>query len=199
MSVQTANGTSSSSSTRAVTIAAAPTTSTLIVVTAMESTHAVSSIACTNVTFTKLAGTSVGVAPVVEIWKGVVAGGSSGTTVTVTFAGANFCNAVVMEWDALAATVETSASRNVTTDPTGIHPIPIVTPADTDALVITGTTTINNSTTFSQFRGPHMVLAVSTSDATLGVAWGFPGTNAVYGMMHGGQSATSSGVTASLL
>lgn len=195
--VQSAAGTSSNSNTRAVTIAAAASGNRLIVVTAMESTHAVSSIACTNVTFTKLAGTSIGVAPVIEIWVGVVAGGSSGTTVTVTFAGSNFCNAVVMEFTSLTGTLDTSASRNVTTDPAGTHVIPILTPGDAAALVVAAATTTNNSTTFSAYSGVYLI--VPLTGTTLGVAYGFPGTNPVYGAMTGGSSATAAGLTASIL
>lgn len=196
--LQAAMGTSSSSTTRAVTITAVPTTNIMIVVTANEGTHAVSGIACTNTTFTKIAGTSVGVAPVVEVWKGIVAGGSSGTTVTVTYAGTAFCNAQVMEWTSLAGTLDQSASRNSTTDASSSHPIPIITPTDASAVTITGATCTNNGTTWTQFSGSWLILSRGGSGVTLGVAYGFPGTFPVFGVFTGGSNASASGITVSL-
>jgi len=192
--VQRATGSSSSSTTRAVTIAAAASGNHLIVVTLNESTHAVSSVVCSNVTFTKLAQTTAATAPVIEVWIGDITA-ASGTTVTVTYAGTAFCNAVVLEWADLAGTLDTSATRNVTTDPTGNHVIPILTPGVQTALVVAAASTTNNSTTFSSFSGTFLMIALT---GTLGVAFGFPGTNPVYGALIGGNSATASGITLSV-
>jgi len=192
--VQSASGASSSSSTRAVTIVAAASGNHLIVVTLNESTHAVSSVVCSNVTFTKLAQTTAATAPVIEVWIGDVTG-ASGTTVTVTYAGTAYCNAVVLEWADLAGTLDTSATRNVTTDPTGNHVIPILTPGVQTALVVAAASTTNNSNQFSSFAGTFLMIALT---GTLGVAFGFPGTNPVYGALSGGSSATASGITVSV-
>lgn len=192
--VQRVSGSSSSTNSKAVTIAAATSGNRLIVVTLNESTHAVSSVACTNVTFTKLAQTTAGTAPVIEVWEGNVTG-TSGTTVTVTFAGSAFCNAVVTEWTSLSGSLDTSATRHTTTDPTGTHVIPILTPSVQTALVVAAASTISNGTQFSAFSGTFLMIAVTS---TLGVAFGFPGTNPVYGTLVGGSSGTASGITVSV-
>lgn len=72
----------------------------------------VSSIATTNTTWTKLAGTTNGGLSV-EIWKGVVAGGSSGTAVTITMSGASSTLAVnISEFTGVTATLDGTAATN---------------------------------------------------------------------------------------
>ena len=51
------------------------------------SMNAISTISCTNVTWSSLGGALNGTSLDYEIWKGVVSGGTSGTTVTITQTG----------------------------------------------------------------------------------------------------------------
>jgi hypothetical protein len=71
----------------------------------------VSSLSCTNVTWTKLCGTTNGTMDV-EIWYGVVAGGSSGTSITITMSGtgATICGSV----DEISGTVVTGTINDGT-------------------------------------------------------------------------------------
>jgi hypothetical protein len=167
----------------------------LILVSLQEGTDAVSSVVTTNVTWTLLAQTTAAVAPVIEIWKGVVAASASATT-TVTYGAAAFHNAIVMEWASLAGTLDASATRASTTDPTGTHPIAIYTPTVRSALVIAAESTISNGTLFSAFSGTFMAHLLT---ATCGVQYGFPGTNPVYGIATGGSSATTSCLTVGIV
>jgi hypothetical protein len=193
--VQSVNSGSASSTTRVPVLGATPTNgNTLILVSLQEGTDAVSSVVTTNVTWSLVAQTTAGVAPVIEIWKGVVAASASATT-TVTYGASAFHNAIVMEWASLAGTLDASATRHVTTDPTGSHPIAILTATVVSALVIAATSTISNSTQFSAFSGAFMAHLLT---ATCGVQYGFPGTNPVYGITTGGSSATTSAITVSL-
>jgi len=69
------------------------------------------SITCTNVTFTKMASYTSGGGTHYEIWVGVVAGGSSGTTVTINTASSNYATYQLMEVaDVLTPTAGMSAT-----------------------------------------------------------------------------------------
>jgi hypothetical protein len=74
--------------------------------------RASTSVTCTNVTWTKIVGTATsGGGSRYELWVGVVAGGSSGTTITVNTASSNFASLVAMEiTDALTPTLTSSYS-----------------------------------------------------------------------------------------
>ena len=194
--VQVINSGSASSTTRVPVLGATPTNgNTLILVSLEESTNAISSVVTTNVTWSLVAQTTAGVAPVIEIWKGIV-GGSASATTTVTYGGTSFHNAIVSEWASLVGTLDTSATRHVTTDPTGTHVIPILQPNFRTALVICGISTTTNGTLFTGFSGAFMAEIVT--GATCGAYYGFPGEGAVYGTAKGGSSATCSGITVSL-
>lgn len=194
--VQSVNSTSASSTSRAPVLGTAPTSGNkLILVSLSEGTDAISSVVTTNVTWSLLAQTTAGVAPVIEIWVGAVSG-SAGATTTVTYGATAYHNAIVMEWTGLAGTLDASAQRHVTTDPTGSHPIAIVTPTVATALVIAATSTTSNGTQFSSFAGAFMAHLLT---ATCGVQFGFPGTNPVYGVTTGGASATSSGISVAIV
>jgi hypothetical protein len=98
----------------AITIGAATTGHRLIVGLNLVGRGA-TSITCTNVTFTKVSGfTSSPNASRYEIWVGVVAGGSSGTTLTVNTASSNFSTIVMMEVaDALTPTAGNTYNADV--------------------------------------------------------------------------------------
>jgi hypothetical protein len=74
--------------------------------------RASTSVTCTNVTWTKIVGTATSAGSSrYELWVGVVAGGSSGTTITVNTGSSNFASLVAMEvTDALTPTVVSSYS-----------------------------------------------------------------------------------------
>lgn len=194
--VQTASVASASGTTRAPAFGSAPTNgNTLLMVTVAEGSTSVSGISQTNVTWTNLTTASAGVNPVLELWKGVVSA-SAGTTATVTWSGTEFHCCIMMEWSGLAGTLSNSATRHVTTDAAGVHPIPLLTPSNVTDLIIAAASSSSNGTTFSNFVGAFM--AIVETGRTLGVAWGFPGAAAAYGNMIGGNSATATGLTASI-
>lgn len=86
------NGASSTS--LGVTISSAASGKRLIV--AVASTNRdVNTPTCTNVTFTEVGATNFSTTAYVSVYVGVVAGGSSGTTVTITATGSNFIFAAV--------------------------------------------------------------------------------------------------------
>jgi hypothetical protein len=88
----------------AVTIAAAASGQRLIVGVNLVGRGA-TSITCTNVTFTQMITVTSGGGSRYEIWVGVVAGGSSGTTLTVNTGSSNFSTVIVHEVaDALTPT-----------------------------------------------------------------------------------------------
>lgn len=193
--IQTINSTSASSTTRAPVLGATPTVGNYLILYALsEGSDAVSTVVTTNVTWSLVAQTTAAQAPVIEIWKGLV-GSSPGTTTTVTWAASTFHNAVVMEWSGLSGTLELSATRHSTTDATGAHPVPLLTPINPAALAVIGISTTSNSTQFSGFTGLYMLTAAT---ATCGCYYGFPGRNTIMGSAVGGSSATTSGITLSI-
>lgn len=194
--VQTASQASASGTTRVVTFGATPTNGNkLYMLTLAEGTTSVSGISQTNVTWTNLAIASAGVSPVIELWKGVVSA-SAGTAATVTWSGTEFHCAVGLEFSGTSGTLSASQTRHVTTDPTGTHPMPLITPSNITDLILTGVSSASNGTTFSAFAGMAMVIV--ETGRTLAVAWGFPGTYPAYGNFTGGASATASGLSASI-
>jgi len=77
--------------TTSATITAGASGNTLVLIIASQrspSARTVSSLSCTNVTWANLAAAASGVMDA-EIWYGTIAGGSSGTTVTITMSGAS--------------------------------------------------------------------------------------------------------------
>lgn len=108
--VQAASNSASTTS-LAVTIAAAASGQRLVVCIGSNARD-VNAPTCTNVTFTKMgAGAAFSTTMYVNVYVGVVAGGSSGTSVTITATGSNFIEADVYEVsDPLTPTAGTSAS-----------------------------------------------------------------------------------------
>lgn len=93
-----------------VTISAAASGKRLIVVVG-SSNRDVNTPTCTNVTFTEVLATNFSTTAYLSIYAGVVAGGSSGTTVTITATGSDFIAADVYTIaDTLTPTAGTSAT-----------------------------------------------------------------------------------------
>jgi len=175
----------------------APTDGNIIIMTIeSEGTTNVTSIVQTNVTWTKLAESTASTAPHSEIWKGVVAAGA-GTLCTVNWSGTAQCGWFASEWSGLAGTLDQSASvTNVAS-----QYIPIITPTDAAALVVTGAAFSTFGGNFDVFSGP--LLSRFTASAlvaqTHGTAWGFPGIQSMYGLLVNPRSGTFSGVTISIV
>lgn len=175
----------SSSTTLSVTIPAAASGHTLIACVSGIGTVDVSSIASTNTTWTRLHQSTAGVSPKAEIWKGVVSGGSSGTTVTITFTGTNDDRAaVISEWPN-AWTIDQSAMRAGYSTPTNgyMHTSPAILPTDPDALVVGVLATTNGTVKFgpSSQLVPFEPVMLDTGNIRgyLGAYYGFPGTTPV--------------------
>lgn len=129
----------SSASTLAVTITAASSGNILIACISGIGTANVSSIASTNTTWTNLHTSTAGTSPKAEIWKGVVSGGSSGTTVTITFSANNSDRAaIVSEWNGITGTLDQSSMRagQGTNGNWGRHSAPAILPTNANALVV---------------------------------------------------------------
>jgi hypothetical protein len=126
--VQTgANGASTTS--LATTISAAASGRRLIVV-AWSNGRDVNTPTCTNVTFTEVGATNFSTTIYMSVYVGVVSGGSSGTTVTVTATGSNFIFTDVYEVaDALTPTAGTSATlTNTNVQAVAYTPVGPITP-----------------------------------------------------------------------
>jgi hypothetical protein len=187
---------SASGTTRAPTHTAFTNGNRCVLITLTESTDSVSSVVTTNVTWSKIYGSTAGVAPVLEVWVGVAAA-SAGTTTTITWSGTAFHSCIGTEWAGLAGTLDASAERHVTTDATGAHPLATITPTVANALVICAVSTTSNATTFSTIEGFGLVRTVTA--LTLGCYWAFPGRKTVYGVASGGSSATCTAVSVAII
>ena len=199
--VQEKSSGGSSSTSHSATMNAAPTVGNLLLIVAEnEGSMDVASITQTNVTWTKVYGTTPTTVPVVELWKGVIAG-SPGTGITVAWSGsAAFGGFHVSEWTGLAGTIDQSASRNVGSGSgdTSRHPIPLIHPTDVTALVISGACQSGWGTSFTAFEGPGMVLFYGANG--VGAFWGFLGLSAAYGYtVATGTYPTASGITVSII
>ena len=105
---------SASTTSLAVTIAAAASGQRLIVCIGSNARD-VNTPTCTNVTFTEVGTGNFSTTMYVSIYVGVVAGGASGTSVTITATGANFIEADVYEVsDVLTPTAGTPANLSNT-------------------------------------------------------------------------------------
>jgi hypothetical protein len=97
-----------------VTISAAASGRRLVVIVGSNARD-VNTPTCTNVTFTEVLANTFGGTVWLSVYVGVVAGGASGTTVTITATGANFIFANV---DTVADTLTPTAGTSVTTSGT---------------------------------------------------------------------------------
>jgi hypothetical protein len=112
--VQSVRTASAQTTNQSTTIAAAASGNRLLVCVGLLN-RAVTSLSCTNVTWT-LMKAKVSSTTHVEVWVGVVAGGSSGTTLTVNTGTNDWINTHVMELtDALTPTLGTVSEANGTT------------------------------------------------------------------------------------
>lgn len=94
-----------------ITVTAAASGNRFVMVT-NSTTGQVTAPACTNVTFTQLVTFTSTASSFYAIWVGVVAGGSSGTSITMTKPGSFNTVAVLEVTDALTPTVGASATAN---------------------------------------------------------------------------------------
>lgn len=180
------NTQTSSASTLAVTITAATSGNVLFAEIASIGTTNVSSIASTNTTWTNMHTSTAGTSPKAEIWKGVVAGGSSGTTVTITWSGNNSDRAaVVSEWNGITGTLDQSAMRaGVAAGTNGyMNTSPAILPTNSNALVLGCMATTNGTVRFgpsAQFVGfePFM-LDTGNIRGYMGAYYAFPGTTPI--------------------
>ena len=199
-----ATGAGASASTRAITLDATPTNgNTLIAVIAVEDgTKSVSSISESNVSWSKIAGTTPGTTPVVEIWAGAVSGSAS-TSITINFSGATYNGAVVSEWNGITGTVvDTSTIVGLVSgsNPSGYVFSPTLVNTSADALVIGGSTTSNNGTYKRVFGNVCQFRSVLNTGSSVTCAYAFPGgspVNWVAEQIWGGAS-TLSGILVSI-
>lgn len=114
---QSRNNTNTLTSSISITIPAAASGNTLIVFVNYHNAsfaRSVSSVSCTNTSFSSLGSTSgAGLNSGTDIWFGPVSGGSSGTTVTVNFSGTAIAEACVVECSGI---VTSSAADGSATD-----------------------------------------------------------------------------------
>lgn len=203
--VQEKSSGGSSATSHAVTLTATPTVGNLLIlVSNSEGAQDITGISQTNVTWTLLAKSGAGVAPVVEIWKGVISA-SPGTGVTASYSGsAAFGSIVVSEWSGLSGTLDGSATTHTTS---GIlaQPIPLLTPTVATALVIAVICQGGFGTTYQAeyWSGSPLTMFASSKSATgnnvQGSFWGFPGATTVYGYGRNTNSnATQSALTVSI-
>ena len=113
--VQVASHTSNQDQNPTITIGSAI-SGNMLVLGAFPIRRAVTSVACTNVTWTKVHSDMYNDV-YAEIWIGIVSGGNSGATITISTSSADWVNAQVMELsDAVPAGTPTNASSAVAQD-----------------------------------------------------------------------------------
>lgn len=170
--MQSFGGSNSSTSSRAETLGATPTTGNkLILVSCVEGSEAISSITQTNVSWAKLAGTTAGSAPVVEIWVGTVSA-SAGTGVTIAYAASSYGCVAIIEMTSLAGMLDQSGTRSD-------NFVPAITPTDTGALVVFGVSQDTFASAYGTFGGAYLL---QFPGATNGSYFGFAGTNTLFGL-----------------
>jgi hypothetical protein len=137
------NGTS-----HAITIPAQASGGRIVVVTSSYGRD-VDSVACSNVTFTEVLTATFGSSAYLTAHVGVVSGGSSGTTITVTCTGSNF---IIADCYLIADTLTPTAGASATL-------------TNTSALAVAGTAI----GPVASSPGDFFIIAAATSDATTGL------------------------------
>lgn len=175
------NTQTSSSDTLSVTISAAADGNVLIACIIGIGTANVSSISSTNTTWTNLATSTAGTSPKAEIWKGVVSGGVSGTTVTITYSASNSDRAaVISEWDGITGTLDQAAVRTNVTPTSQVAYSGAILPTNASALVVACFATTNGSSPYRSATGLNafepLVLHTGNLGGYMGAFYGFPGT-----------------------
>lgn len=170
-------GAGASGSSRALTLNATPANGNLLLalISVEDGTKSVSSISQTNVTWTKIDGTTAGTTPVIELWKGVVSASAS-TSVTVNYSGATYNGVHISEWPStFSGTVVQSAKYSNRTIVSNVMYTPEILPTDGANIIIGGCTTSNNNL----YR--RMIHGVSFTDmfvtgSSITASYAFPGT-----------------------
>jgi hypothetical protein len=164
-----------------VTIPAAASGNRLIVIVGSNARD-VNTPTCTNVTFTEVLPVTFGGTTWLSVYVGVVAGGSSGTTITITATGSNFIFAEVVEVaDALTPTAGASATlTNTDAGASAVQGNSSCTLASTKGtfLIFAAYQTINTTNMNLGFTAPHASYAVRSSNAAMVYAIAYaPGGN----------------------
>jgi hypothetical protein len=195
----------SSASTIAATISAASSGNLLIATVSGIGTANVTGIASTNTTWTVLHSSTAGTSPKAEIWKGVVAGGSSGTTVTATFSANNSDRSIVVsEWNGFAGTLDQSAMRAGVANAATLYyqSSPAILPTDANALVIGCVATTNGTQRFGGCVGlvgfEPFLLNTSSLAGYQGSYYGFPGEVPINVQTFGPNTGTYSATIVSI-
>jgi len=161
-----------SGGTRVITLGATPTNGNLLLlISGVEDNGSITSITQTNVTWTKFAGTTIGSAPVVEIWKGVV-GASAGTGLTVAYSSSAYGSCAVIEMSGLTGTLDQSATRSD-------NFMPIITPSTSGAFSLFGVCQDAYGAYYAGFSGSYMM---SIPGSVTGAYFGFQGVNPAFGV-----------------
>lgn len=182
----------------AATLGATPTAGNVLVLcSAAESSQNISSITQTNVSWSKLAETPASTAPHAEIWVGVVSA-SAGTTITVNYSATNYCGWAVQEWADLAGTLDQS---DVASSATSRIAIPLITPTDATALVVSMTAPSTYAADLTILGAVGLIAAFFRAGSTTnyGVLWGFPGATPTPGYISNGHGGTLRSVTVSIV
>lgn len=126
------------------------------------------SVSCTNITFSKL-GSIISGSNSDELWGGVVAGGSSGTTITVNYGGAGAGAASAAEFSGLATSSVADGTAAIASGSSFAYPITITVGSysNTNAndLIVAVGATDNSSGTFTTPTGYTALVAASRSGA----------------------------------
>lgn len=182
----------SSTNALAITIAAQA-AGTRILVAVGTRNNDVTSLSCTNVTWTEVKGWASGTSTYLSIYVGVVAGGSSGTTITVNVGGTNYVFATaVFLGDALTPTTGADASYTGTVATGRRLPLTIATtPGDLFAMAYT---TSDASSPISQMEtsSPSLWVPDQLQDGLCGLHLrvGMAGGDHVSGWYDGGNGTT---------
>ena len=152
----------------------------------------VTSLSCTNVTWTEVKGWNSSTSTYLSIYVGVVSGGSSGTTITVNVGGTNYVFATaVFLGEALTPTTGADASFTGTASTNRRLPLTIATtPGD---IVVMAYTTSDASSPISamEMSSPFLIVPDQSLDALCGLHLlvGKAGADHVSGWYDGGNGS----------
>ena len=158
----------------------------------------VTGVSCTNVTFTEVQGVAQSTSTFLSIYVGVVAGGSSGTTITITVGGTNFvfATAVIVD-DALTPTVVNSASLTAASVSTIRKSVLGPVSCSIGDFLIMAYATNDASNAVSSFECSSPLFWIpDDSLCGLHLAIGRAGATKVSGWFDGGNSAVAVGLVA---
>lgn len=181
-----------------ISLASTPTNGNLLIAcVGRDGTGSISSITQTGVTWSQVATSGTGSAPVMFIWKGIV-GSGAGTSITIACSSTTFMGAHISEWSGITGTLDNSAIYSAQAGIAVGPRTPLLIPTDPDALVIGICGTTNNSTAYRNMWGMTSFDDMLKTACVSAVGFAFPGLTPVRGVGNANANITYSGLIVSI-